>query len=49
MRTAEKRDEVGTHASQAGKLLNSWSPGTDSLEAAGCPWLPKKLISVDNE
>lgn len=43
----QKRDEVGTKASPAGKLSNSWSPGTDSSVAAGCPCLPKKLITAD--
>lgn len=43
----QKRDEVGTKASPAGKLLSSWSLGTDSLVAAGCPWLPEKLIIAD--
>lgn len=43
----QKRDEVGTKASPAGKLLSSWSLGTDSLVAAGCPQLPEKLIIAD--
>lgn len=43
----QKRDEVGTKASPAGKLSNSWSLGTDSSVAAGCPRLPKKLITAN--
>lgn len=42
-----KRDEVRTKASPAGKLSNSWSLGTGSSVAAGCPWLSQKLITAD--
>lgn len=38
---------MGTKASPVGKLSNSWSLEADSSVAAGCPYIPKKLITAD--